>query len=353
MAVETGTYISDFDPTKPNGATDPVSEGDDHINIIKLWIQNTFPNIDGEVLPSVAELNYLVGVTSDIQTQIDALSGGGPGSGVTGDFTVTNGSYLGVQQAATEEKIEMYNEINGGWRLTNTAGGEFSLRNVTSTGSPDTLIMRQNGSLIEFYDTFSAVLSASIGPFGVITDNGKGVYSDGTLTANGTFNCNGTMYLDPPSTASNYIRYGSVTGGGNGVRINGNGSFIDFQSTGDIWVSASATLSVQGGIITWGGDVDLQGGSILNQSDRRKKENIKDLENGLAVVERLAPVTFDYIDGPKDKVGFIAQELKELMPNSVVEDGDGYLSVALMDVIPVLVKAVQELTDRVKELEGK
>jgi len=96
MALETGTYISDLVATNPTGS-DPKSQGDDHLRLLKSTIQATFPNVNGAVTPTPAEmnvldgavvsaadltklgqvtatsteLNYVDGVTSAIQTQMD------------------------------------------------------------------------------------------------------------------------------------------------------------------------------------------------------------------------------------------------------------------------------------------
>ena len=74
MALEdlTGTkYIDDLVATNP-AAGDNVSEGDDHIRGIKNVLKTTFPNIDGAVTPTDTEINYVGGVTSAVQTQLDA-----------------------------------------------------------------------------------------------------------------------------------------------------------------------------------------------------------------------------------------------------------------------------------------
>lgn len=70
MALETGTYISDLVATNPIAA-DPKSAGDDHIRLLKSTIKATFPNVTGAVTPTHTELNYVDGVTSAIQTQLD------------------------------------------------------------------------------------------------------------------------------------------------------------------------------------------------------------------------------------------------------------------------------------------
>lgn len=71
MALETATYINGLVDTNPV-AGDPKSQGDDHIRLIKSTILDTFPNITGAVSPTHTELNYVDGVTSAIQTQLDA-----------------------------------------------------------------------------------------------------------------------------------------------------------------------------------------------------------------------------------------------------------------------------------------
>jgi|TARA_R110000868_G_scaffold391946_1_gene662402 hypothetical protein len=73
MALEdlTGTkYIDDLVATNPT-ATDDVAQGDDHIRGIKNVIKVTLPNVTGAITPTHTELNYVDGVTSAIQTQID------------------------------------------------------------------------------------------------------------------------------------------------------------------------------------------------------------------------------------------------------------------------------------------
>jgi hypothetical protein len=102
MALETSTYIDGLVATNPV-ATDGLQQADDHMRLIKSTIKSTFPAITGAVtathteinhlngyLGDVVDFNYLVdlhatgvtateydyldGVTSNIQTQINAIS---------------------------------------------------------------------------------------------------------------------------------------------------------------------------------------------------------------------------------------------------------------------------------------
>ena len=71
MAIDTAAYVALFDTTKPTGS-DPKSEGDDNLRHIKKVLKDTFPYITGAITPTDAQINYLSGVTSSVQTQINA-----------------------------------------------------------------------------------------------------------------------------------------------------------------------------------------------------------------------------------------------------------------------------------------
>ena len=72
MTIETNfNYPSDLNASLP-AAGDTLTEGDDHIRGVKNVLKITLPNVTGAVNPTQTELNYVVGVTSLIQTQLNA-----------------------------------------------------------------------------------------------------------------------------------------------------------------------------------------------------------------------------------------------------------------------------------------
>jgi hypothetical protein len=101
--------------------------------------------------------------------------------------------------------------------------------------------------------------------------------------------------------------------------------------------------------------------SITSLSDARDKTNIEDSEYGLDLVDSLKPVKFEWDtrDGAKKGVkdlGFIAQDLKELDDEYlglVYGENPDKLEASYGRLIPVLVKAIQELSAKVTELEDK
>jgi hypothetical protein len=74
MPLETGTTIADLDTRWPL-SSDPVSAGDDHIRLLKAILQSQFPNFDSVLSVSSDELNFMDGVTSSVQAQLDAITG--------------------------------------------------------------------------------------------------------------------------------------------------------------------------------------------------------------------------------------------------------------------------------------
>ena len=64
MGLETGTYIDSLNSSNPT-ATDAVSEGDDHLRLIKSTVKATFPNLSNAVTSTHTELNLLDGVTAN------------------------------------------------------------------------------------------------------------------------------------------------------------------------------------------------------------------------------------------------------------------------------------------------
>jgi hypothetical protein len=158
--------------------------------------------------------------------------------------------------------------------------------------------------------------------------------------------------------------------GASGARLRSNNGEMSFNITGTDY----ARLTTAGEFITGGttdqGAYNLQcngtgvwgAGAYVNGSDARLKDNIQSLDSGLDVVKAIRPVTFQYKpEYSKDQSvqpGFIAQELQTAMAGKaylegVVQEGTNHLNVAYQNILPILVKAIQELEAKVAALEAK
>ena len=98
-------------------------------------------------------------------------------------------------------------------------------------------------------------------------------------------------------------------------------------------------------------------------SDQTLKTNIKPLETGLSEINRLQPRRFDWLNGDGTNVaGFVSQEVQQVLPDLVEafkynldENGNRIdkLGLKMGDMIPTMVKAIQELSTQVTALSAK
>ncbi|VIQ90003.1 pblB [Streptococcus pneumoniae] len=92
------------------------------------------------------------------------------------------------------------------------------------------------------------------------------------------------------------------------------------------------------------------------KSDRRLKENITDTAvKALDKINRLRMVAFDFIENKKhEEIGLIAQEAETIVPRIVSRDPenpDGYLHIDYTALVPYLIKAIQELNQKIEKTE--
>jgi hypothetical protein len=153
MAVETATYLSQLDITKPT-AFDPKSEGDDHIRLLKSTIKATFPNFTAAALSATqAQLDKLV--TSDAvnasapENSIAVSSSGKVGvlnPSPTYELDVA-GTISNQTANGTETAIRMFQSGISNWKFSIPAGVPALV--VTDTGSGRECIrMDANGNVI-------------------------------------------------------------------------------------------------------------------------------------------------------------------------------------------------------------
>lgn len=87
-------------------------------------------------------------------------------------------------------------------------------------------------------------------------------------------------------------------------------------------------------------------------SDARLKYGTRPLAHGLDAVLALEPSWYRRKMGDSIEYGFIAQEVREVLPELVTENEEGLLSMNYNGIIPVLVNAVKTLAAQIKELRG-
>lgn len=124
-------------------------------------------------------------------------------------------------------------------------------------------------------------------------------------------------------------------------------------------------VALQGDIcVTNGNDIDvhrnldmnnwaINNANIITSSDRRLKENIAESEVcATDVIRQISPRKFDWKkSGEHCELGFIADELARVKESFTATMADGMQGIKLLETVPYLIKAFQELDERVKKLE--
>lgn len=96
-------------------------------------------------------------------------------------------------------------------------------------------------------------------------------------------------------------------------------------------------------------------GAYTALSDINKKKDIEESKLGLEAIKLLKPKTYRFKsenDSASKSLGFIAQEVKEAIPQAYSEDGE-FIGLTEMPIIATLVNAVKELSAKVELLEAK
>ena len=279
-----------------------------------------------------------------------AIGDGALQSNTTGSYNTANGvnalqsNTTGYSNNASGFQA-LYSNTTG---YNNTANGLNALYSNT-TGYNNTA----NG--------LNALYSNTTGYYN--TANGVNALYSNTTGYNNT--ANGLSALYSNTTGNTNTAIGFQAGyGATGTNANSTGSNNTF--IGNEAVGSSATAS---NVITLGNPaiatLRCQVTTITALSDRRDKKDIVPLGNGLGLINALNPVSFvwNMRDGKKvgiPEIGFIAQELEEAqkqsgltVPNLVYADNPERLEASPSTLIPILVKAVQELSEEVNQLKAK
>ena len=127
-------------------------------------------------------------------------------------------------------------------------------------------------------------------------------------------------------------------------------------STSRGWIFKHGTNLVAS--ISGTGNASFNGDVVAScSSDERLKDNKKNIENALEKVESLNGVEFDWNDKQDvyegHDIGVIAQEVEKIAPEIVNTRDNGYKAVKYEKLVPLLIEAIKELSNEIKELKNK
>ena len=280
---------------------------------------------------------------------------------------------LPIVQSSTTKQVSIANVTAGrlvdlkSFNLTDTSNpyGQW----IWTSGTARSYYIEGSGNLARLYSgNLSAVVQQwdvttgatrinyplTVADNVVIATSGKGVTTSGAFSLG--FGTNGSTSLMTLTASGSFGALGlgctpGPIGGDLDIIANQNGVGIGYstsvyrriitQSTNVLsFASASntATLSAAG---AW-----------TNASDVRLKKNITDIKYGLDTVMATQPRSYNRKDVDGDFIGFVAQELKTLVPEVVFGSEDEQYTVDYGSLVAIAFKAIQELKAEIETLKG-
>jgi len=167
----------------------------------------------------------------------------------------------------------------------------------------------------------------------------------GNTTLSGTLAVTGAQTNSSTISATNFIGPGTgLTGTAGSLSIGGTATTATTANA----LNASNSYNVVN--LTASGTIGASG-NVYAYSDERLKTDIQTIPNALDTVASLRGVAF--IKDNKANIGVIAQEVQKILPQVVMLNDDGYLSVAYGNIVGLLIEAVKELKAEVETLKAK
>jgi hypothetical protein len=275
-------------------------------------------------------------------------------NGLTGDSSVINfGSGQFYKDSSGNVGIGT-GSPSGKLHVLSASGVQRIINEVTgTTGSDSAQIRAINGTVVTNLESFStggvgAVGTTSNHPFTFSSNNAERmrITASGDIVAGNTSTLNANARFsvwNSSSTGSVGIAtgYGTTFGQFRLIYLNNNiSNALAFDSGTNF-----ATLSAAG---AW-----------TNASDARLKNSIVEIKYGLSTVLNTQPRSYKMNDLEGNYIGFIAQEMQEIIPEVVTGDPEKQLGIDYGSLVAVAFKAIQEqqaiittLTARVAALES-
>ena len=294
-----------------------------------------------------------VGISGNVVLGTTALSGGGAAQLLTANGTAyggglissvsgvikayyyyDNGANAAMVQAAPGVGVQLWANNTVALSISSTGEATFSSSVTSSLGSSGANFI-SNAATTGSLNAFRASNSVGVGSYGIEANSGNNLMTGGLANATLLQSVSNT----PLQFGTNQTARVTITSSGEVLIGNTDNGAYNLQCNGT-------------GV--WGQ------GAYVNGSDRNIKDNIATIEKGLEYIQKMNPVKFrykpNYTRDHSMQTGFIAQELQEVFAsedyvNGLVQQGV-HLSVAYQNLLPILVKAIQELKQEIDTLKN-
>ena len=299
------------------------------------------------VTSTAAELNYVDGVTSNVQTQLDAKQATITGAASTitsSDLTTlrvltSNGSGKVEVSAVTSTELGYLDGV------TSALQTQIDTKQTTISASNRinaNLINDGNISNTEFgyLNGLSSDIQTQLDAKNATINSGNrldaDLINDGSIS-NTEFNyLNGVTSAVQTQLDSKLSSSGNITTGGS-IIIPDSGNIGSSSDTDAIMIANS-------GNVTFSQDITISG-DVTISSDARLKSNIVSLGSTLSKLLLIDGKSYE-MKG-KQKIGVVAQEIQAVFPELVSEDDNEMLAVNYQGLVPVLINALKEQESKI------
>ena len=346
------------------GTSSPNSAADLHVadtSDARIWLEAT----SGDTMELYAGTNVSLfnrsnnaltfGTNNAERMRID--SSGNLGIGTTNGDVTNDGTaartYVGIIGTGNRGRLNIGSTASNGadagtLAFTNGANTLADINVDTTAGVQNTGTMYING-------TRSIKIQAAASDEVVFNESG----TDVDFRVESNVNA-GTMFIEGSSGVVNFGRASSSINT-NGAYILGGEIIASMPASTNTYLLRNTATASYTFYVSSAGQISAVQTSISSLSDERLKENIVDIDTGLDEVMALKPRKFDWKEGEgsseKNVSGFVAQEVETVLPNLIGsfkhDDLDDAKSVKMGDMVPTLVKAIQEQQELIKSLEDR
>jgi hypothetical protein len=342
-----------------------------------------------------AARNFLIGTTTDGGYKLNVNGTGYINDRLTIDGTGT-GQYIQFYNSGADRAHIYWDQVGNALSLgTYIAGGSISFETGNNV---DAMLLNSSGNLglgvtpsawtsidkaIEIAKVGNSIFSGGIND---TTLTGNAYFSTGwKYGANGAANLfsvgyssnsfvwlsattgtagNAISFSQPMTlTSSSNLLIGTITDAGQKLQVAGavnsnganSGYLYEDRTTGvqwELYASAGTArfFNNAAGIVA---NIVQATGVYIATSDRNKKKNFEQSNLGLDAILKLKPTLYNMIsqkDNEAKELGFIAQEVKEVIEQAYVENLD-FIGLNYQPIVATLVKAIQELNAKIENIK--
>jgi hypothetical protein len=303
---------------------------------IVFGYQNSIRNTTGSNNTAIGTSSFSYNTTGSYNTVLGS------------DALITNvgGTYnVGVGYKSDVGSANLYNVVAIGASAVGYTSNTIQMgnSNITQmntygtigvgTYSSDSSALGITGSI--YYNTSSSALKVYSGS--AWSSIGSGTSLTGVTAVTSSEFANGATL-----TTDNYLQLGPASASNPGILTTGSQTIGGSKTFNSIMIGTTGTFSNT-----------VTAAAFNSTSDYRVKENIQNLNLNIYNVNPLRPVNYYNNKLNKLDIGFIAHEVQEYYPFLVSgeKDGEENQSLNYSGIIGILVKEIQDLKQRVKQLE--